>query len=82
MQIGEQYMVRPECSLPDRTVKKKNVRGATIIEKIPMKGTVVYVHPEGRYATLEFEGVTGNPRECFFPEQLTGENLVHKKKSR
>lgn len=82
MQIGEQYMVRPECSLPDRTVKKKNASGATVIEKIPMRGTVVYVHPAGRYATLEFEGVTGNPRECFFPEQLTRENLVHKKKSR
>ena len=79
MQIGEQYMVRPECSLPDRTVKRKTANGTTVVEKIPMKGTVVFVHPAGRYATLEFEGVTGNPRECFFPEQLTEKNRVYKK---
>lgn len=33
-------------------------------------GKVVYVHPKGRFATLEFPGEKGKPRECFFPEQL------------
>lgn len=80
MQLGEQYMVQPECSLPDRTVKKKTAGGANVVEKIPMKGTVVYVHPEGRYATLEFEGVTGNPRECFYPDRLTEKNRIQKKR--
>lgn len=35
------------------------------------EGSVVWVHPKGRFAVLEFEGVTGKPRECFFPELLT-----------
>lgn len=80
MQIGEQYMVRPECSLPDTTVRKQTTGGVTVIEKVPMKGTVVYVHPMGRYATLEFQGVSGNPRECFFPEQLTERNRLIRKR--
>lgn len=79
MQIGEEYMVTPECALPDRKVRKRVVKGQTIVEKIPMKGKVVYVHPAERYATLEFEGVYGNPRECFFPEKLTEKNSVQKK---
>lgn len=55
MQIGESYMVTPAFSV---TVQEFRPR--------PMKGKVIYVHPKGRYATLEFEGTRhGNPRECF-----------------
>lgn len=45
----------------------------------PMRGRVVYVHPQGRYAVLEFEGVNGKFRECYMPEQLTDKNLVKRK---
>jgi hypothetical protein len=34
-------------------------------------GKVVYVHPRGRYAILEFKGVKGMARECFYPQQLS-----------
>lgn len=41
-----------------------------------MVGTVVYVHPQGRYATLGFKGVHGTTREAFFLDQLTERNRV------
>lgn len=34
----------------------------------PMKGTVVYIHPEGRYHTVEFELPGGKVRENFTGE--------------
>ena len=43
-------------------------------------GKVVWIHPKGRYAVLEFEGVTGSPRESFHMLYLTEENLVREKK--
>ena len=43
-------------------------------------GTVIYVHPKGRYAVLEFEGVEGKPREAFPLDQLTEKNLLRQKK--
>lgn len=42
------------------------------------EGTVVFVHPQGRFATLEFQGVHGKFRETFAPEQLTEKNRVQK----
>lgn len=41
-----------------------------------MVGTVVYIHPQGRYATLKFEGVHGVTREAFDLDQLTERNRV------
>ena len=35
------------------------------LENRPMKGTVVYVHKEGRYHTVEFETPGGPIRESF-----------------
>ena len=71
MRVGEEYMVRPECAPPDRLTRRRMVKGKMVVENIRMKVKVIYVHPLGRYATLEFEGIHGNPRESFFPEQLT-----------
>lgn len=57
MEIGEKYKVRPEfTSNKDGTVGEKKV------------GTVVWVHPKGRFAVLAF---AGGVREVFYPEQLT-----------
>lgn len=33
--------------------------------KTAMNGTVVYIHPKGRYHTVEFETKNGAVRECF-----------------
>lgn len=48
-------------------------------KSISMVGRVVYIHPEERYAVLEFQGQKGNPREAFYPEQLTEKNRVLQK---
>lgn len=41
--------------------------GATTDKQYPVrKGTVVYVHPKGRYIVAECKGV----RETFFPEEV------------
>ena len=58
MQLGEKYKVITESSLCDA----KNVRR-------PLCGRVVYVHPLGRFAVLEFTGIRGNFRESYFPEE-------------
>ena len=43
--------------------------GANDEKRIPVrKGTVVYVHPKGRYIVAECKGV----RETFFPEEVVG----------
>lgn len=50
-------------------------------EKVtPQVGRVVYVHPRGRYAVLEFDGVFGRPREGFRPDDLPPEKLVAEKR--
>ena len=69
MQIGEVYMVRIDSSPTDLTGIKH-----------PVKGRVVYVHPKGRYATLEFRGVHGKFREAFVPRLLTHQNRLQQKK--
>lgn len=43
--------------------------GANDEKRFPVrKGTVVYVHPKGRYIVAECGGV----RETFFPEEVVG----------
>ena len=64
VKIGESYMVKPAfltrtCGGSDTEV---------------LKGRVVYVHPKGRFAVLEFRGFHGTARECFWPDELTEEN--------
>lgn len=45
-----------------------------------MVGRVVYIHPERRYAVLEFEGPGGKSRESFPLDQLTDKNRVLEKR--
>ena len=65
MRVGEVYIVKPECAIPTKTN-----------ENPPMKGTVIWVHPKERFAVLEFEGVSGNPRKCFQARLLTEANRI------
>ena len=65
MEIGEIYRVVPSAAIPDN----RNYRR-------PMEGKAVYVHPKGRFAELEFEGVHGTFRESFLPSRLTEKNRV------
>ena len=60
MQLGENYMVITETS----ACNESNHR-------CPIQGRVVYIHPRGCFAVLEFRGASGSFRESFFPEQLT-----------
>ena len=64
MRIGECYWVRTESVYCEE--KKPNSRPK-------VKGRVIYIHPRGRYATLEIpEGI----RECFGLEELTPKNRI------
>ena len=71
MKIGEEYRV---CSDSAQRNDQKS--------RVMLQGKVIYVHPEGRFATLEFQGIHGKFRECYYPEQLTQRNRVGKKKAR
>ena len=71
MKAGEVYIVKPECAIPTKTNNKP-----------PKKGKVVWVHPKQRFAVLEFEGIIGNPRECFGPAELTEKNRVQRKRGK
>ena len=76
MRLGECYMVKPELAIPEKTYRKRKVKGKVQVERLPMKGKIVWVHPLGRFAVLEFEGIHGNPRECFYPDQLLPKHRV------
>lgn len=65
VEVGQKFRVRPEFS-----------RGPLGTDS-SQTGKVVYVHPEGRYAVLEFKGVHGKPREAF-----SLWDLLHKKNGR
>lgn len=67
MQIGEVYRV-----------KSNNVAFPEARGKSKLQGTVVYVHPDERYATLLIQCEYGSFRESFFPEQLS-ERVTRKK---
>ena len=73
MQIGEKYRVELE-SMSMTLDKNRRPQKKTAV------GEVVYVHPRGRFATLQFQGVHGPFRETFRPEQLTESNRVCQKK--
>ena len=68
VELNQKYRVRPAFA-------KTSVEACE-----PMVGRVVYIHPEGRYAVLEFEGPAGKARESFTPDQLTDKNRVLEKK--
>lgn len=62
---GLWYRVAPEFAQSALVAKDRKTTAA--VKKV---GKVVYVHPRGRYATLEFKDGKGMARECFYPEQL------------
>lgn len=53
MEIGQKFRVKPAFAHAEKN------------ETNMQTGTVVWVHPAERFAVLEFEGITGKPRECF-----------------
>lgn len=53
MEIGQRFKVRPVFAHAEK--EASNMQW----------GTVIWIHPLGRYAVLEFEGIHGKPRECF-----------------
>lgn len=64
MQIGDAIRAR-FMTLPSEYPGS----GANDEKRFPVrKGTVVYVHPKGRYIVAECGGV----RETFFPEEVVG----------
>lgn len=63
-QVGERFRVRPVCL--------KNSAAVTPL----VTATVVWVHPKGRFALLEYQGKLGTNRECFHPMELTDEKRV------
>ena len=58
VQIGDTVVRKPETF--DRYDEKLRK-----YDKAPMRGKVVYVHPEGRYHTVEFMTAGGPVRESF-----------------
>ena len=67
MKKGLWYRVAPEFA--QNVLVSKDRKTTAAVKKV---GKVVYVHPRGRYATLEFKGKMGFARECFYPKQLSG----------
>ena len=67
IELEQKYRVKPEFA-----------RSGAVAANT-QKGTVVYIHPQGHYAVLKFEGVHGQPREAFALDQLTEQNLVREK---
>lgn len=68
IELNQKYRVSPAFT-------KTNVEACK-----SMVGRVVYIHPSGRYAVLEFEGPGGTAREAFPLDQLTDQNRVLEKK--
>lgn len=59
MRIGEKHRVTPRLGFTDKSEYTA-----------PMIGTIIWIHPNRRFAVLEFECLNGTCRECFFPEKL------------
>ena len=59
MKLGQAVIRTPESFIDPTRGKDDPLRR-------PMKGVVVYIHPQGRYHTVEFELLTGGKiRESF-----------------
>ena len=70
VKIGMRFWVKPAF------LKRDDGRSESKVQK----GTVVYVHPKGRYAVLKFDGILGEPRETFPLLELTEQNIAREKK--
>ena len=58
MKLGDKVIREPE------TFCEMDKQGRN--QKKPMKGTIVYIHPQGRYHTVEFETEGKTVRESFW----------------
>lgn len=70
VELNQKYRVKPAFSMV------KDGLGE------PMVGKVIYIHPQNRYAVLEFKGPNGVSREAFDLPLLTEKNRVLDKKNR
>lgn len=59
--LGRKFRVVPEFMRPKQEGKTESVR--------PIPGRVVWVHPKGRYALLQFD-FSEPIRECFTLQEL------------
>lgn len=69
LKLGDVFKMLPACNLPDNMnyYAKKN-------PPKKLTGRVVYIHPQRRFAVLEFQAALGTFCEAFFLEELTHEN--------
>lgn len=72
IKLGMRFWVKPVFLKSDKV-------GAVSKTK---EGKVVYIHPKGKFAVLEFEGVCGTARESFPCSELTEQNIVREKKNK
>lgn len=68
VELDQKYRVKPAFTKGEGTDVKN------------MEGTVVYIHPQGRYAVLAFKGPHGTSREGFYLDQLTDKNRMLEKR--
>lgn len=68
VELGHKYRVKPVFAVTQESAGKT------------MAGAVVYIHPKGRFAVLEFEGDRGRPRESFPLDELTDRNRILEKR--
>ncbi|MBQ8579328.1 MAG: hypothetical protein IJ448_01385 [Oscillospiraceae bacterium] len=69
VELNQHYRVKPAFAKGE---------GGTVPS---MAGKVVYVHPHGRYAVLEFKGHHGPARESFELSKLTEKNRVQEREA-
>ena len=70
IELYQKYRVKPAFAKGEGGVEQS------------LEGRVVYIHPKGRYAVLEFKGPQGKARESFELSELTECNRVREKKGR
>ena len=63
-EVGEVYSVVPEFA------------GSSVSKGGTMRGKVVFIPKNRRYAVLAFKGITGTSREAFWPEDLQQCNIL------
>lgn len=64
MRIGDEVYVKPEFTLPEANGGEGNH------PKQKLWGRIVYIHPAGRFYTVEFRFPSGAVRESFRPDEI------------
>ena len=75
---NRQQVIRTAIGLWHRVAPYFAQNGLVQVKR--QRGKVVYIHPRGRYVTLEFPGHHGRPRECFRLDEL-GEPVAAPRKA-